>query len=201
MIFIGDLSRQDALLLEHMGKQCQSILEFGCGGSTQILAQSLQDGARLTSLDTSPEWMNRTTDNLLALGIHEDPRIVIDQYEGWSDRHTQMFDLIFVDGVDNKRLEFAMHAWLRLLPGGVMLFHDTRRTQDIDNALMTALGYHEEVEDIAFNVGHSNITAITKGERLAYENWNVVEGKAPWMYGATPPPNNWVGQMKERGER
>jgi predicted O-methyltransferase YrrM len=199
MIFIGDLSKQDAELLAHMGSQCKSILEFGVGGSTQILAQSLQDDAALISLDTDVEWINRTTDALQALGIEgETGKVLLGKYEGWAENHSRSFDLIFVDGVDGLRHEFAVEAWPRLLTGGVMLFHDTRRLVDMKNVLQTALCFYDEVDEIVFNVNDSNITAIIKGGPLEYRDWNQVEGKEPWMFGAAHPPKDWVLRMAQR---
>jgi hypothetical protein len=56
--FVGDLSLQDAELLERYVTRAKAVLEFGVGGSTQIIAQSIPEGAKFASIDTDPSWID-----------------------------------------------------------------------------------------------------------------------------------------------
>jgi hypothetical protein len=95
----------------------------------------------------------------------------------------QSFDLIFVDGIDTLRRPFAIHTWPLLVAGGVMLFHDTRRSQDVANVLAVCAEFHSEVGAVSFNEDESSTSIIYKRTPLQYVNWNLVEGKPHWMYG------------------
>jgi hypothetical protein len=58
-----------------------------------------------------------------------------------------------------------------------MLFHDTRRPADLENALIVANKFGAEVEFVELNSFNSNITILRKRESpLNYENWHEVEG-------------------------
>lgn len=58
MKYVGDLSREDASLLERYARGARSVLEFGAGGSTQIIAQALPEGASFLSLDTDARYVS-----------------------------------------------------------------------------------------------------------------------------------------------
>ncbi len=190
MKYIGDLSARDAEILAMAASRAKDILEFGCGGSTQIMAQAMSDGAFLVSLDTSEDWIRRTYMNLVALGVDE-TSYRLDNYDGWTNRYLPDFDLIFVDGVDEERGEFAKAAFPLLAVDGAMLFHDTRRLQDLKNVLELVFEHGNEISDVMLNINGSNISVVVKKSLEPYENWNVVEGRADWMAGAVPPPANW----------
>jgi hypothetical protein len=190
--FIGDLSRADAELLEQYAVRARSVLEFGVGGSTHIIAQSIRAGAVFVSVDTDRSWIDVTEERLRRLGVAERCRFL--DYEGWMGAATAAsprFDLIFDDGVDAHRRAFALEAWPLLEPGGFMIFHDTRRFADFVNVAWVAQSYFEEVEDVYFNqrVGlvSSNMSVIRKKAREPYVDWRGVEGKEPWMYGGLGP--------------
>jgi predicted O-methyltransferase YrrM len=190
MKYIGDLSARDAEVLTIAASGAKDILEFGCGASTQILAQAMGPDAFLVSLDTSDDWIRRTYLNLMALGV-PDTIYRLDDYAGWQDRYLTDWGLIFVDGIDSERGVFAKAAFPRLAIGGAMLFHDTRRPQDLKNVLELAMEYGNEISDVMLNVNGSNISVVVKKAFEPYENWNVVEGRSDWMTGAVPPPANW----------
>lgn len=176
MRFIGDLSHEDAVVLEFYGLVSPRILEFGAGGSTQIFAQCMPEV--LISVETSQEWIDKTKRNIERFRPCTDPVFV--QY-GSHPRHE--YDLIFVDGVWDLRRDFAQSTWPLLRVGGQMIFHDTRRWFDAENALLTAKVYFDEVDTIHMNTDNSNCTVLTKRDKIEYVNWNESEGKPAWMYG------------------
>lgn len=180
--FVGDLSVQDAKILAYLGKHAPRILEFGVGGSTQIFAQCQPE--QLVSVETDPAWVARTQDNLQRIdGEWTQPKFVpYDLFDGGE------FDLIFVDGVPDKRLEFAMRAWPMLAVDGCMVFHDTRRFEYFREAAWVMQSFFNAVGNVSVNTGNSNLTVIEKIRPLMYENWNDTENKPPWAYGKAEIP-------------
>lgn len=180
--FVGDLSIDDATVLYELGSRSTHILEFGVGGSTQIFAQCKPD--LLVCVDTNPVWIERTKINLKKIdGEITQPQFVpYDLFSGGS------FDLIFVDGVPDKRLDFAMKAWPMLSERGSMVFHDTRRFEYLREAAWVMQSFFDEVRFVSINESDSNLTIIEKGPSLPYENWNETEGKPAWAYGYADIP-------------
>lgn len=181
VLFVGDLSVQDAKVLSEIAKN-KNVLEFGVGGSTQIFAQV----AKYTlSLDTDTQWIDKTAHNLALLESHNSVSMIL--YDTFD--FSGSYDVVFVDGIPEKRLDFAKEAWSCLAPGGVMLFHDTRRFEYFQEAAWIIQFYFLEVEGIQVNDQESNITVIKKRDcPLAYENWNETEGKPAWAYGVGERP-------------
>jgi predicted O-methyltransferase YrrM len=182
MIYIGDLSSRDAAVLRGTARDAASILEFGVGGSTQIFAQYAPEHARLLSLDTSDEWIARTALILRTMGLRE--RVMFQTYRDWRlDPVEEHYDLVFDDGIDGLRLDFANRAWPMLGVGGKLIFHDTRRQRDYMNVLQFAANRYLEISAIDANVEDSNLTVITKRHPQPYENWNLVEERSQVMIG------------------
>lgn len=179
--FLGDLSLEDADVLAGWAKKSSCILEFGAGGSTQILSQC--GAAYILSIETNPAWVEITQSRLNKL--KNNTPVVFQNYTTQFDRN---YNMIFVDGLWYQRLEFATAAWQHLEVGGVMLFHDTRRDFDFEIAMKTAQNHYLEIERIdvnarATNGKSSNITVLHKKANEPYVNWNTVEGKPQWAYG------------------
>lgn len=172
--YIGDISKQDADLLAKYARSAKKILEFGSGASTQVLAWAAPEDARVVSVETEPWWIERTKGNLEKLGITRPVEFV-----AYHDTPGDDYDLVFVDGVDDLRRPFSQIAWLMLKVGGHLMFHDTRRHHDLSQAMMIPTDYPGEVSEIRICEGESNITVLTKREKLAWEDWNVVEGRSP----------------------
>jgi Methyltransferase domain len=180
--YLGDLSSQDAALLAEAAQHTQSILEFGVGASSQIFAQCAPPHAQLTSLDTSAEWIARTATILQTMGLQD--RVRFRSYAEWTlAADENCYDLLFDDGADELRLDFAHRAWPRLKVGGKLIFHDTRRPRDYVNVLRFAAEHYLEISAIEANPDASNLSFITKQLPLGYENWNMVEGRSPVMIG------------------
>jgi predicted O-methyltransferase YrrM len=188
--YIGDISREDARLLARFAAGARRILEFGAGASTHVLAQSAPPGAELVTVETKQEWIERTRRNLVRLGISSKVQFV--PYGEFRSAVQGQFDLIFDDGADKLRGEFAERAWPLLAVGGSLLFHDTRRPRDARNALRHVERVFLEVASVHLNQDGSNITVVRKAAPLRYEDWNVVEGRERWEYGHDePPPGLW----------
>jgi predicted O-methyltransferase YrrM len=188
--YIGDISREDALLLARTAAGARRILEFGAGASTQVLAQSAPEGAEIVTVETKPEWVERTRANLRRLGIAREVRFV--PYRGFWRGLQGPFEMILDDGIDRLRAEFAERAWPLLAVGGRMLFHDTRRPRDARTALRQIERVFLEVASVELNPEGSNLTVVHKQAPQTYVDWNVAEGRARWEYGhADPPPELW----------
>jgi hypothetical protein len=184
--YVGDLSRSDASCLHSFGIGADSILEFGSGASTQIFAQC--NPRYLVSVETNTYWVEATKQNLDALNLSK-----YVQFADFDNFPSFPYKVIFVDGIWEKRAEFAMKAWPMLAEDGVMIFHDTRRSFDVENVCLILKNHWSEITNISVNYTPvtekkpSNCTVIRKGPKLAYENWNEVEGKEPWMWGQGKP--------------
>lgn len=187
--FIGDLSMEDADILAKHGKQSINILEFGVGGSTQILAQCMPE--RLICVDTvetgGDKWIDVTRRRVDSLKHKTVPEFH-DLFDFLNNVPQIPYDMIFVDGVWWQRLPFAQATWPLLKVGGVMLFHDTRRNYDFENAVSIVKEFYEEVKLVetnaeASNGKTSNITVVHKKIKETYVNWNLTEGKPEWAYG------------------
>ena len=188
--YIGDISREDADLLARTAASARRILEFGAGASTQVLAQSAPEGAEIVTVETKPEWVERTRANLRRLSIAREVRFV--PYRGFWRTVQGPFEVILDDGIDRLRADFAQRAWPMLAVGGCMLFHDTRRPRDARTALRHVERVFLEVASVHLNPEGSNLTMVRKQAPQAYVDWNVVEGRARWEYGhADPPPGLW----------
>lgn len=180
--FIGDLSLEDADVLVTHAQRSDNVLEFGVGGSTQVMAQC---GVKtMRCVDTDPKWIELTSNRLAQL---ENATPVV--FSTYTTDFAEQYDLILVDGVDHLRRQFAIDTWQYLRVGGVMLFHDTRRFQDFQNAAWVAQLYFNEISRIdvnaqASNGQTSNITVLHKKTLEPYVNWNYTENKPPWAYGS-----------------
>ncbi|MBY0404242.1 MAG: class I SAM-dependent methyltransferase [Cyanobacteria bacterium] len=183
--FIGDLSRQDVKVLKRFSKDATAILEFGVGGSTQILAQAAPH-ADIVSVDTKAEWIERTQSNFKLLGLEKQVHYVL-----WDDRTSvfnREYDFIFVDGWSPLRKEFLIDTWPLLKEGGMSLIHDTRiePIQQIVTQFLQSV--FNQLDVIYCNPEDSNLVVMVKGPLKEYTNWNFAEGKEAWEMGAVVPP-------------
>lgn len=178
--YIGDISKADAQILKDLALISTNILEFGCGASTQVIANYCK--YNFTSVETEKWWIERTQENLDLLGIKKGVKFE-DYYKFVPEGE---YDFIFDDGTDEFRLPFAFKTWQHLKIGGYLLFHDTRRGRDVQNISDFIVKHSPEIESVFINKDHSNITVIKKKVAEFYENWNEVEGREPWESGYVP---------------
>lgn len=175
MIFIGDISVNDKEVLRTYAFQSNRILEFGVGMSTQVMRH--YSNAEIISVETAPEWIEKTRRNLKLLGIRED----VDFRDYYTFVPDGEYDLIFDDGAMEFRLPFAELTWKHLKIGGKLLIHDSRSQQVVDMISEFLKKHSPEIYTIEVNFYQSNITVITKRNALFYEDWS--EGKPAWLSG------------------
>jgi hypothetical protein len=196
--FIGALSKQDVSVFIKYAKKASNLLEFGVGGSTQIICKIKKKSARFISIDTSQYWIDLTIDNLQLLSIKPDVTFYL--YENWEQSIEGMtFDFIFDDGVHYLRKDFGLRVWKYLNVGGSLLIHDTRTIEHIRDVEAIIDNYYLEIDSILVNTNHSNITVITKKVIEPYSDWNLAENKQAWEYGEGVPPKN-LWDSNYRGE-
>lgn len=179
--FVGDLSIDDARILERYAAE-NTVLEFGVGGSTQIFAQRAD---KVVSVETDPAWVERTKRNLALL--EDAVPVTFVMYDQFT--YQGVFDVVFVDGIPEKRLEFAERAWDCVIPGGCMIFHDTRRFEYLKEAAWIMQLHCLEIWEMEINKDDSNLTILHKRRKpISYVNWNETEGKPAWAYGIGERP-------------
>ncbi len=188
---VGQLGRHDIQVLAGLAKSSHKILEFGCGGSTLALAQFSPPGARVTSIDSERAWIDKTRMNLERVG--QKAKVDFLPYAGWEGRMGgwPWFDLIFVDGLESERLQFALNAWRTLQPGGTMAWHDCRWPQIVEMMLRLAGLNFQTVDVMSFCVLRSNITTITKKVEIPELNDPDKGRTDDWMSGTADLPGNW----------
>ena len=183
LLYIGDISRQDALLLYKYASKATNVLEFGSGASTQVLAQT---PATITSIETEQTWIDKTKQNLKDLNLKEV------NFIHWDNRqsvYNVAYEVIFNDGYDVLRKQFFNEVFGGLKIGGKLLVHDTRCP---NIWLYEVIHEHiNEIEDISPNQDDSNITVITKGEVKPYKNWHIEESRDMWEFTNSEKPADW----------
>lgn len=184
--FIGDVSKEDADVLAFYASISNSILEFGMGGSTQILAQAKNKESFLYSVDNFPKYRDRAMAFVDELNCNYNIKAGL---YNELDLESYQFDMIFNDGMGQDRPVFAQHAWNHLRSGGVLLTHDTRHAIDFAPVWDFVKNNHNsisrvDINAVASNGKSSNITVIHKKEYEPYVNWNYTENKPQWAYGA-----------------
>lgn len=98
------------------------VLEFGAGGSSRWFADRC---GRLLSVETSPVWAQRVSEDLAGancdwrVALVTDPRAALTGVSG--------VDLALVDGVETGRDTCARLAWPLLKSGGWLVFDDAQR--------------------------------------------------------------------------
>ena len=166
LLYIGDISNQDALVLYHYATKATNIIEFGSGASTQVLAHTT---ATVSSIDTEPSWIETTQQNLKDLGLRDV------NFVSWDKRQSVYLscDVVFDDGDPPLRKQFFNEIFSSLKVGGKLLAHDTRCSS---NWLWEAVHDHQnEIDNVIINQDDSNISVVTKGELKPYRDWHIVE--------------------------
>jgi len=198
MNFIGDLSCEDANLLSKYARTASSILEFGAGGSTQIIAVSKPTLADFLCVDTEQKWIDRAKSNLSDLGFLQSVDFV--SFENLGVPYPVFYDLIFVDGYKPMRETFFLKTFPWLKVGGSILVHDTRRLGDLRYLFKCCLEFWLEVDTIQINAENSNISVVTKRHALPHRNWTESEKREQWESGHEPPPNDWMERLQAKRE-
>jgi len=191
MNYIGDISKNDFIVLKQAAEMYKNILEFGVGASTQVILN--YTSGNFLSIDTSSEWVDLTKKNLSYLNINKPINMMM--YHEFKPSLDDSYDFVFNDGVDELRLEFGLSIFPYIKIGGIIAYHDTRRNKDILNVTSLINKYHNEIDLIEVNKYGSNITVIRKKKEEPYEDWNIAEGKTYLKKGGyifkdtIPPPH------------
>lgn len=172
--YVGDISKADAEVLADFATMSKKILEFGCGASTQVLAN--YTSGSLISIDTERTWLEKTANHLKRLEIPVD-RVKLLPYDWFMGQEAVgHYDLIFDDGVDSMRRSFALEIWHQLMPEGWLLMHDQRRRPDWDTTAHIISHFWQEIGIVYYNHEDSNITCIQKRAKPAiWSNWQTDE--------------------------
>lgn len=177
----GDLSLQDADVLVEYAKTANSVLEFGAGGSTQLFIQVCNS---VTSVETEKNWIDVVKKRINK--IDENFTVC---FKSFDEPLQTSYDLIFVDGIKQRRFEFATKAWDFLNENGVMLFHDTTKNWGRDLIKNFFISRFESIDSVILNKlasdsKQSNISVFKKRLHKPYVNWQEIENKPKWAYGS-----------------
>ena len=170
---IGDLSKEDKEYLKGLAETHRRILEGGVGASTQILTHYTE--GKVTTYDTSPEWIKRVKLELFPkVGVKGSCKF--NRYEVGTTKIEGRYDLAFVDLQWEFRLEFALKAWATLVPGGLLVLHDARRSKDIHNILQLLTIKYRELQSLEICPENSNMAVFTKRDkRCDFIDWHSEE--------------------------
>ncbi|HYG84516.1 MAG TPA: hypothetical protein VD907_06610 [Verrucomicrobiae bacterium] len=153
------------------------IVEFGSGGSTQILGHYSQ--GHVTSYETNEYWISKTKKHLVSLNIEN---VYIKHFNSINDLSIPEHDLLFIDGFREMRISFANKALET--NKGIIAFHDTRKRMYTEKIVPFVHLYWNKIRRIDVNYRDSNITLLHMREvPLAYEDWNKVEGRTRQQIG------------------
>jgi hypothetical protein len=187
----GDISRADAVVLcLEARKASRAVFEFGVGGSTILLSGSTN--LPLVSFEHSSEWLERTKTNITMYQKH---LMVTPQFEqvSYQQEHLDKTrarvaelllkykpSFVFLDGEIDPPYFCRPYCFDIVFPllsvGSTIMIHDFRRPNDQRSMAPMFLKYMNEIESIFPNYLQSNMCLIKKGEKVAWENWNVTEG-------------------------
>lgn len=165
----ADLSRADVRLLYRLcdGK---SVVEFGCGGSTVMLAHFC---ASLRSYDTDPSWIERTQRRLAREDSALNARVML---FGCNSVPADLpaADVYFVDGyVPDRKLWIEAIIDRRLAE--VIIVHDSRSSAMTDIGQVISWPRSLSLRSLEYHVGGSNMLLIRCGAPCEYVNWNEAE--------------------------
>lgn len=167
---IGDLSKEDRLLLRDLARLNRNILEVGVGASTQILTHYTP--GKVVSYDTDTRWIDRIRDVVF-------PKVGVDgecefRQLGHDLYMAGAYDFAFIDCAREYRVPCADNAWTLLDEGGSIAFHDTRRARDMFNVSAFIVNHFPEIGRIECNYKNSNITVVWKRFGYAeFVNWHT----------------------------
>jgi len=104
----------------------ESVCDLGSGFSSFVLAAyAAMSGANVTSVDTDPEWLDKTQGFLTDVEAPTDGLMLLDEWQSGTDT----FDFVLNDLAGGELRESTYGATLdRLNPGGVAIFDDAQST-------------------------------------------------------------------------
>ena len=146
------------------GLDCRSILEFGAGWSSLVIAEALaaEGGGRLTSVEHDPRYLPADAWTRIDRLTNVDTRLVIAPLQRTLSRHGLLwsyrgvrkrirerspFDLVFIDGPPNRygRTSPLFDAYPLLGPDAVVVLDDAAR-RDERTAIARWLAAYPDLE-------------------------------------------------------
>jgi SAM-dependent methyltransferase len=168
----ADLSRADVRVLYSLCRN-KSVVEFGCGGSTVLLANF---AASVVSYDTSQDWIERTKYRLAQEKKHACRGIY------WyssvpAPSEMPRADVYFIDGVPDLRAQWVSAVIERRLAETIII-HDSR--SQIMDSIASCFTYPAvlSLRTLEYHADGSNLLVIRLGQPVVYENWNLTETEA-----------------------
>lgn len=136
------VSLQTATLLHLLCRlvRPRSVLDLGSGFSSYVLRRTRAEHGlemRLLSLDTDPEWLERSREYTREQGLPDDG------FELWDEARDAVFDLVFLDMErPPRRNGFVMPTLQRFCrPGTLLLLDDLHMTGYRTFVLETLMGF------------------------------------------------------------
>lgn len=164
----ADLSRADVRVL-HALCQGKRVVEFGCGGSTALLAAF---ASRVWSYDTDPAWIARTNARL----DREPDRshVTVERCDETTPVTLPSADVYFIDGYVPLRPVWIHDVITRRLTKTIVV-HDSRSSamSDVGRVLVYPLTLF--VRSLEYHTDGSNMLIIRVDAAVEYANWNEAE--------------------------
>lgn len=170
VIIEADLSRADVV---HLVELCKGkrVVEFGCGGSTVLLAQV---AAQLTSYDSSADWVKLARERLKKEGAVCPTKIEFLKDASKPPQTAPRADVYFIDGLRKFRPGWTRAVIDRGL-ASVIAMHDSRRP-NLDVEFLLQCPTILKLQRLDVHPNNSNLLVIHTRERpVAWENWNLTE--------------------------
>lgn len=113
-------------MISHMIRP-MAILEIGTftGYSAICLAQGLQDGGKLITLDCNPEMEDFTRPYFEAAGLSEKIEMITGDATQIIDNLQGPFDLVFIDADKENYINYFKMVFPKVVPGGYILADNT----------------------------------------------------------------------------
>ncbi len=166
----ADLSRADVRLLYEFC-QGKTVVEFGCGGSTVLLAQF---AAKVSSYDTDRDWINRTARRLEREPKPDHARPTLTHYTSFPPRELPKADVYFIDGYVPDRVRWVKLAIEERLTETIVV-HDSRSSAMSDIGPMLTYPLTMSLRSLTYHLDGSNMLVIRAGAPVEYVNWNAAE--------------------------
>ena len=160
------------------GLDCRSVLEFGAGWSSLVIAEALaaEGGGRLTSVDHDPRYLPADAWSRIERLTSVDTALVIAPLQRtlsrygllWSYRGVRKrirerspFDLVFIDGPPNRygRTSPLLDVYPLLGPGAVIVLDDAAR-HDERTAIARWLARYPDLELVLLDTDRGRGIAV-----------------------------------------
>jgi len=172
----ADLSRNDVAVLH---KLChgKTVVEFGTGGSTLLLARFSRV---VLSYESDPDWINlvwRTLQKRRVDGVRMAKIVLNHVPDCVPPAKLPRVGAVFIDGRRDRR-HLWVEAAIRRNLAPVIILHDSRAKKSPIAACTSLLTWPLtlRIDRIAYHYSSSNHVVIWLRDRpVAYENWNKTE--------------------------